>query len=341
MTTDRHAKHRLFPGIGDEGQEAIARARVTIVGCGALGSHSAEMLLRAGVGTSPEGRLRIVDRDYVELSNLQRQTLFEEEDANRARPKALAAAKHLRAIDARAVVDPVVRDLTPSSASRLLDESDIVVDATDNFPTRFLINDVAISSNLPWIYGGAVGSSGIASMIVPGETPCLRCLLEQVPAIGSVESCDTAGIITPLPAIVAGWQVAATLRWIVDRTCVQGVFTFDPWNGTASKAMTGTRPDPGCRSCGTREFPALNESREQVVTLCGRNSVQISGHERVDLDSAAARLGDAVRVERSEVSVSAFIDEGMLTLFGDGRIIIEGTTDPSEARSIIGRYLGA
>lgn len=341
MESDRHSKHRLFSGIGDEGQHAIATARVTTVGCGALGSHAAEMLVRAGVGTEPEGRLRIIDRDYVELSNLQRQTLFDEEDARRARPKALAAAQRLREIDSHATIDPVVRDLTPVSAERLLAGSDIIIDATDNFPTRFLINDASIRIGVPWIYGGAVGSRGIMSFIVPGQTPCLRCMLDQLPAVGTVESCDTAGIITPLPAVVAGWQVAACLRWIVRQTYEPGIFSFDPWNGSLQHAFRGMQRDPACRSCGTGELPALTEEREQFVTLCGRNSVQISGRDHVDLESTASRFRDAGRVERTEESVSAFVEEGTLTLFSDGRIIVEGTTDPSEARSLIARYLGA
>lgn len=341
MSTGRHSRHEIFPGIGTEGQRAIERARVTIVGCGALGSHSAEMMVRAGTSTSEPGRLRIIDRDYVELSNLQRQTLFVENDATRARPKALAAAAHLREIDTRASVEAIVRDLTAASAERLLAGSDLIIDATDNFPTRFVINDAAIRLNTPWVYGGAVGSRGIMSFIVPGITPCLRCMLGQVPALGSVESCDTAGVITPIPAIVAGWQVAMALRWIVEQQHPRGIFSFDPWHGQIQHAMSNLERDPDCRSCGTRELPALTESHEQVVTLCGRNSVQISGRERVDLAQAARRLEGAERVEVSEESVSAFIDSGVLTLFADGRIIVQGTTDPSEARSVIARYLGA
>lgn len=340
MHSDRHSRHRLFPGIGDDGQRSIERARVTLVGCGALGTHSAEMLVRAGVGTAGDGRLRIIDRDYVEISNLQRQTLFTEADADRVRPKALAAQAHLKEIDSRVNIDAIVRDLTPSSAERLLGESDLIIDGTDNFPTRFIINDAAIRLQTPWIYGGAVGSRGITSFILPGQTPCLRCLLEQVPALGSVESCDTAGVITPLPAIVAGWQVAAALRWLVEHTHERGVFAFDPWKARLQHAMSGIDPDPRCRSCGTGELPALTESREQIVTLCGRNSVQISGEARVDLQQAAGRLANLDRVELSEASVSAFTETGLLTLFADGRIIVEGTTDPSEARSIIARYLG-
>ncbi len=341
MSTGRHSRHEIFPGIGAAGQRAIERARVTIVGCGALGSHSAEMMVRAGTGTVEPGRLRIIDRDYVELSNLQRQTLFVESDATRARPKALAAATHLREIDSNVNIEAIVRDLTPASAERLLADSDLIIDATDNFPTRFIINDASIRLSTPWVYGGAVGSRGITSFIVPGQTPCLRCMLEQVPAIGSVESCDTAGVITPIPPIVAGWQVATALRWIVERQHPRGVFTFDPWAGRLQHVMGELSRDPACRSCGTNELPALTENIEQVVTLCGRNSVQISGRDRIDLDQAAERLGAAGRVETSEQSVSAFFDAGMLTLFADGRIIVQGTTDPSEARTIISRYLGA
>jgi molybdopterin-synthase adenylyltransferase len=340
MADDRHSRHIAFEPIGIAGQKAIAEARITIIGCGALGSHSAEMLVRAGVGRG-EGRLRIIDRDYVELSNLQRQTLFDEDDAARARPKALAAAARLRAIDSAATIDPVVRDLNPANAERLLGGADLLIDATDNFATRFLINDACIRLDTPWIYGGAVGAKGLVSFIQPGSTPCLRCFIDSLPPVGSVESCETAGVITPLPPLVAGWQVAAALRWLVSGKAESGLLQIDAWEGWTRRLLQNRRPAPACRSCGTRELPALTSDPDEVVPLCGRDSVQITGTTEIDLEGAHARLErTGQRVEHHGESISAFLDEGLLTLFRDGRIIVQGTTDPSAARSTIARYLG-
>jgi molybdopterin-synthase adenylyltransferase len=342
MADDRHSRQIAFEAIGEAGQRAIAAARITIVGCGALGSHSAEILVRAGVGRSRRGRLRIIDRDYVELSNLQRQTLFDEEDARRARPKALAAAGRLQAIDSAATIDPLVRDLNPANAVKLLSGADLVLDATDNFSTRFLINDACIRLDTPWIYAGAVGARGVIAFILPGTTPCLRCLMERLPPVGSVESCETAGVVAPLPPLVSGWQTAAALRWLVSREADGGLLQIDAWKGETRRLLRDRGPDPACLSCGTKELPALTGNPDELVPLCGRNSVQITGWTEVDLEGARARLErTGQRVEHHGESISAFLDEGLLTLFRDGRIIVQGTTDPSEARTTIARYLGS
>ncbi|HVT45225.1 MAG TPA: ThiF family adenylyltransferase [Thermoanaerobaculia bacterium] len=339
---NRHSRHELFAPIGAEGQAKLASSRIAVVGCGALGSNAAGMLGRAGVGTAGAGLLRLIDRDYVEESNLQRQALFDSEDARHATPKALAAARHLERIDARIRTEAIVRELNASSALALLEGVDLIIDGTDNFRTRFVINDAAVALERPWIYGAAVGSRGAVATILPGTTPCLRCLLEEVPAFGAAESCDTAGIITPLPALVASLQVAAAMKLIVSGEIERGVSTFDCWSGTRSfrNSLADVSRNGSCRSCGTRELPALEEDSEQVVTLCGRNSVQLFSSLKGDLDSVERRFIAMGRVHRSPQSVTAEIEEGCLTLFEDGRVIVEGTTDPLEAKSIVARYLG-
>ncbi|HUO83508.1 MAG TPA: ThiF family adenylyltransferase [Thermoanaerobaculia bacterium] len=344
LSPDRHSRHRLFQPIGDQGQETIANARITLVGCGALGSHAAALLVRAGVGTGDRGWLRIIDRDTVEISNLQRQALFDSRDAQEARPKATAAAEHLTAIDPGVRLDPVVRDFNPSNAARLVRDAELLLDGTDNFRTRFLINDVAIAKSTPWIYGGAIASRGVVATIVPGVTPCLRCHLFQTPPLGATETCDTVGVITPLPALVASLQVTAALRWLVERSFDRGVLAFDLWNGETrfQRILVDAVPRPECRSCGTAELPGLSEEAEQIITLCGRNSVQIFSGREVALDSLEQMLATvAGPLHRSPESLTIEIPEGRLTLFDDGRLIVEGTTDPMQAQSIAARYIGA
>ncbi len=339
----RHSRQIRFPGIGAAGQQKIAAARVSIVGCGALGSHSAELLARAGVGSAPDGFLRIIDRDYVDLSNLQRQALFTEKDARDSRPKARAAADHISEIDGEVRCQPLVRDFRASNAAGLVSGSLLLIDGTDNFEARFLLNDTAISLGIPWLYGGAVGSRGVVSMIVPKTTPCLRCLMEKEPSLGAADSCETAGIITPLPALIASLQVTSALRWLVDGSFDQGIFFWDVWTDPAPMVSFETaRPDSECRSCGTGELPSLHSSRGELAVLCGRNSVQMTfGAASGDLDRLEKRFrGILSEVHRHPESLTAAIPEGKLTLFEDGRVIVEGTTDPLEARSIAARYLG-
>jgi molybdopterin-synthase adenylyltransferase len=340
---DRHARQRIFPPIGEAGQQRIESARIAVVGCGALGTNAVQILARAGVGRRDEGLLRIVDRDYVDVTNLQRQTLFTDEDARRSRPKALAAADHVRAIDPGVNCQPLVRDFVPGNAREILAGVDLVVDATDNFRARYVINDVAVATDRPWIYGGAIGSRGAVAFFAPGRTPCLRCLMPDVPPLGSGDSCDTAGILGSTPATVAALQTAAALRWIVDGSFEPGMTMFDVWTGGSSfrRFFGGAERDPSCRTCGTREFPAVNDDREEVVTLCGRNSVQIYTSLRPSLDSAEQRFrAHAETHDRHEESVSGIFPEAKLTLFSDGRVIVEGTVDPVEAKAIMTRYLG-
>lgn len=339
---ERHSRHELFPPIGPEGQKRLSRARVAVVGCGAVGSHAAEMLGRAGVGRA--GLLRLIDRDYVDQTNLQRQALFTESDAKESRPKAVAAASRLEAIDSALRLESVVRDFNPSNARRLIADVDLVLDGTDNFRSRFLLNDAAIAENKPWVYGGAIASRGAVAFIVPGSTPCLRCYLETSPPLGSYDSCDTVGIITPLPATVAAVQVTLAMRWIIgERDLPRGLLSFDLWQetGRVANQLSHALPNPSCQSCGTRQLPALSQP-EEIAILCGRNSVQLLT-QRGDADLSVAanqmeRAGKTLRRHRE--SITAEIEEGLLTLFEDGRVIVEGTTDPLQARTIVARYLG-
>lgn len=321
------------------GQSRIYAARIAVVGCGAVGSHTAELLTRAGAGR--QGLLRIIDRDYVDESNLQRQGLFDEKDAREHRPKAVAAADRLRSIDSAGRYEPVVRDFNASNALQLISDVDLILDGTDNFRTRFVINDAAVEARKPWIYAGAVGSRGIVSLIVPEVTPCLRCYLEHLPPLGSFDSCDTSGIITPLPAMVAALQVSLALRWVTgNRDLPRGITSFDLWSDRHSHQLESVARNAQCRSCGTRENPALEET-EEIAVLCGRNSVQLFTEAGADLTSTAQRIELTGRkLQKHRESVTAEIEEGLLTVFEDGRVIVEGTTDPLRARSIVARYLG-
>lgn len=341
--SSRHSRHRFFPGIGDDGQEKLARSRVAVVGCGALGSRIAELLGRAGIATSADGLLRLIDRDYVETSNLQRQALFDTADAEAALPKATAARDHLLAIDPAIRCEAFVRDLSPSNAIQLLSAVDLILDGTDNFRTRYLLNDVSIRTRTPWIYGGAVASRGAVAAFTPFEGPCLRCLLESMPALGLGDTCETAGVITPLPALVASLQVALAMRFLVSGDLPRGLRLFDLWESPyeGRTVFARTPAAPACRSCGSLELPALSNDPQELVTLCGRNSVQVSRNEEPDLDRAEARLRTAGSdIRRNPHSLTLRIPEGSLTCFVDGRIIVEGTTDPAEATSLISRYLG-
>ena len=340
---ERHSRHRLFPPIGDAGQRKLASARIAVVGCGALGSRIAELLARAGIASAPGGLLRIIDRDTVDVSNLQRQALFDSDDAAEARPKAQAARRHIAKIDPGVNLEAHVRDFSPLNAARFFQSIDLAIDGTDNFRTRFLINDAALAAGIPWIYGGAVASRGIAAAFVPGAGPCFRCLLGQVPGLGRGETCDTAGIITPLPTLVAALETALAMRWIVEGVLPRGIRTIDLWSPEMrwTTALETAGADPACRSCGTREFPALSEEGQELVTLCGRNSVQIVSPDGADLDLAQKRLeGIATSILRHPESLTARFHDGSLTLFDDGRILVEGTTDPHEATSMVARYLG-
>lgn len=336
-TESRYSRQIRFTPVGEDGQRKIRAARVALVGCGALGTVQAEAMTRAGVG-----RLRIIDRDFVEVSNLQRQFLFEESDAAEGLPKSIAAARRLGRVNSEVELDPIVADLTPANAEDLFEDIDLILDGTDNFETRFLINDAAVSAGIPWIYGAAVGSYGIKMAIVPDRTACFRCVYPEPPR-GAQPTCETEGVLASVTAAIAALQVADALKTLVAGTDAVDarITTLDVWQGTI-RQVAATPRDPACPCCGLRRFEYLDGSRRAPVSLCGRNAVQI--HERskpVDLPDLAKRLGALAPVRSNEFALRMEIDPYQLTVFPDGRAIIKGTTDVGVARSIYARYVGA
>jgi molybdopterin/thiamine biosynthesis adenylyltransferase len=336
-TESRYSRQIRFAPLGEEGQAKLRAARVAIVGCGALGTVQAEAMARAGVG-----HLRLIDRDFVEWSNLQRQFLYDEADAAEALPKAVAAARRLAKVNSEVAVEPLVADLTPASAPDLFEDIDLILDGTDNFETRFLINDAAVAASVPWIYGAAVGSYGIKMAIVPGRTACLRCVYPQPPQ-GAQPTCETEGVLAPVTATIAALQVADALKMLALGTdsVVARLTTVDVWTGVIRQLAPPPR-DSACPCCVRREFVHLDGSRRAPISLCGRNAVQI--HERsrpVDLPALAQRLSAVAPVRSNEFALRVAIDPYELTVFPDGRAIIKGTQDIGVARSLYARYIGA
>ena len=333
---ERYSRQVLFHGIGAEGQQRLATARVAIVGCGATGSAVASLLARAGVGT-----LRIIDRDYVEPSNLQRQSLFDESDAAESIPKAIAAARKIAAFNSQIVVEPQVADLTPANIAGLLEGFDLVLDGTDNFETRYLVNDYAVGQGVPWIYAAAVGSYGVTMSVLPGETACLACLFPAPPR-GVVETCDTAGILNSAVNLVASIEATEALKLLVgarDRLR-RTLLSFDLWTNERSE-ISAASPRPDCQTCGDREFIHLEGKDRPHITLCGRNSVQIHERERpLDFAAMSARLQPHGTVRHNDLVLKFWRDDYEITLFPDGRAIIKGTTDTAVARSLYARYIG-
>ncbi|HEX5227341.1 MAG TPA: ThiF family adenylyltransferase [Bryobacteraceae bacterium] len=331
---ERYSRQSLFPGIGEQGQQRLLDARVAVAGCGALGSFQAGALARAGVGY-----LRIIDRDYVELSNLQRQWLFDQCDVEQALPKAVAAARKIAAINSGVQVEPEVADLTPANVHDLLGGVDLILDATDNFETRYLVNDFAVDKGVPWIYGAAVGSYGITMPVIPGTTACLRCIYPDPPA-GAQPTCETAGVLGSVTALIASLQVSQTLKMLATGEVARKITTVDVWTGEI-RQVAQPGPAAECPACGRREFPYLTGDRRAPVSLCGHNAVQI--HERsrpLDLRDLAARLAPLGPVRANEFALRFETQPYLLTIFPDGRAIIKGTTDVGIARSLYARYVG-
>ena len=334
---ERYSRQILFAGIGEAGQEALLGSHAVIVGCGALGSFQAAALARAGVG-----RITIIDRDYVESSNLHRQWLFEESDAAEALPKAAAAERRIARINSSVTVRGAVADLTAENAAELLEGAGVILDGTDNFDTRYLINDFAIRAGIPWIYGAAVGSYGLAMPVLPGESACLRCVYPEPPS-GIQPTCETAGVLNTIISAVASFQVADALKILCGkRDAVRArITTMDLWEGHIRQIDAPPR-DPECPACGRREFAWLDDSRRGPVTLCGRNAVQI--HERprpIDLAELKRRLEPLGEVRANEFALRFLSSPYEITVFPDGRAIVKGTSDAGVARSLYARYIGA
>jgi len=337
---ERYSRQILFSPIGEKGQEQIRKKHILVVGAGALGTANAEMIARAGIG-----KLTIVDRDYVEWSNLQRQQLYIEEDAQNRIPKAVAAKLHLKKINSEVEVHSYVEDVTSANIEELAEGVDLIIDATDNFETRLLINDVALKHQIPWIYGGCVGSYGLTFTIIPHETPCLHCLLKHIPFDGM--TCDTVGVISPIVSMVASHQTSEALKLLVgDEENRRGkLVSFDLWKNQYSSINMDRLKNNACPTCGTNPvYPYLTAEMEtKAAVLCGRDTVQIRPSETKQFSFAQV-------AERVKPLADAFLEnpflmsftfgEHRIVLFKDGRALIHGTKDISEAKKIYHRYVG-
>lgn len=335
----RYSRQVLFDKIGPRGQKSINLARVALVGCGALGTVLANTLIRAGVGFT-----RIIDRDFIEIDNLQRQVLFDESDISANLPKAEAAARKLHKVNSSVEVEPVVADISSNNIEALCGDVDLLLDGTDNLETRYLINDLAVKLNVPWVYGACVAADGLVMAIVPGKTPCLRCVWDEPPPPGSGETCDTVGVLSSVVNIVASFQAQEALKLLCGRTddVIRSLMTIDAWSGRVRLVDVGS-PRAECRCCGQQKFDFLTGERTAgSTTLCGRNAVQITpaGDAVVDFKSIANRLA-RWRPVTNEFMLKVAIDEHAITLFRDGRAIVKGTSDPTAARAIYAKYIGS
>jgi molybdopterin/thiamine biosynthesis adenylyltransferase len=338
---EKYSRQILFAGVAEEGQQNLLQAGAVIVGCGALGTVAANLLVRAGVG-----RVRIIDRDFVEMSNLQRQTLFEESDAREALPKAVAAERRLRAINSDVAVEGMVADLTPANAAQLLSGFDLMLDGTDNFETRLLLNDAAVALQIPWIYAAAVGSYGVTMTILPGKTACLACLLEGeqgVALAGGEATCDTAGVLNAAASVIASIQAAEAIKWLAGRPeALHGkLLSCDVWTGKLQSIRVAR--NLGCRACVRKEWRFLEGQAQPHITMCGRDSVQIhERNRRLDLRELGRRVsGSASQVRNNDFLVRFLVAPYEVTVFADGRAIVKGTKDPAVARSLYARYVGS
>ena len=336
--TTRYSRQVLFSKIGPKGQERLGKARVLVVGCGALGTHLAETLARAGVG-----HLTLIDRDFVELSNLQRQALFDERDAAQGLPKAEAAQRHLAEINSEVEIRAVVEDFTPRNAERVAEGFDLILDGTDNMETRYVLNDVAVKNGTPWVYGGVIGTAGMVMAIRPGDGPCLTCLFPDPPGPGELPTCDTVGVLGPAVSVVAALESIEALRYLTgERPRAHALHQFDLWTGDFQRIAI--ERDPACATCRERSFRYLTAERTNWVTsLCGRNAVQITPPQdtAVDLERLKASLAGQGRL-RDTGYYLRFAAEGVeMSIFPDGRVILTGTSDPALARTLHARYIGS
>ncbi|MHB1034298.1 MAG: ThiF family adenylyltransferase [Pirellulales bacterium] len=338
---DRYVRQMRYPPLGEAGQRRLAAGRALVCGCGALGSVLASTLARAGVGF-----LRIVDRDFVELNNLQRQVLFDEHDVAADLPKAVAAANKLRKINSEIEIEPIVADVNHANILALCQGVDVIVDGTDNFETRFLVNDVAVRENLPWVYGGCVGAEGQTMTILPGETPCLRCLVQESPPPGTLPTCDTAGILGPIVGVIASIQACEALKILSgNRQAVSRVLSvIELWDNRIRQVQVASlREAVDCPTCRRREFPWLTGERgSRAAVLCGRNAVQLSppSGQSLSLDELARKLEGVGQIHRNPFLLRLTVDDYVVTVFADGRAIIGGTDDPPVARTVYAKYIG-
>ncbi|WP_026674711.1 ThiF family adenylyltransferase [Alkalihalobacterium bogoriense] len=333
---ERYSRQILFSPIGEEGQALLLEKKVLIVGMGALGTVLASHLVRAGVGT-----VTFADRDYVEKSNLQRQVLFDEDDVAEALPKAVAAERKLRKVNSDITIQGIVADVTRDNMDDLLDGVDLVLDGTDNFQTRFLINDACFKKGIPFVYGGAVSSRGMTAIFIPGETPCLRCFIKEGDTGG--QTCDMIGVISPVVDIVGSFQAVEAIKFLVQANKSQrnSLLSFDIWNYHMFELKFST-PDHDCPTCQLHEYPALQmEEGEMVTSLCGRETVQINARSSFDLKEWATKLQVIGTVKETPFLLRVELDNGMkFVLFPDGRTLVQGTEDVTEAKALYRKYIG-
>ncbi|QDS98082.1 ThiF family adenylyltransferase [Adhaeretor mobilis] len=341
ISKGRYRRQVNFSPLGEAGQQRLAESTVLVCGCGALGSVAAELLVRAGVG-----RVRIVDRDFLELDNLHRQVLYTEADVDANLPKAIAAAQHLRQINSSVSIEPYVADVTTENIATLADGCDAIVDGTDNFETRYLLNDYAVSTGTPWVFGGCVGAEGQTMAILPGETACLSCLLPEPPPAELQPTCDTAGVLNPIVHTIAAWEAMEALKILSGNVAAVScrLAVVDLWNNQIRSVGIARREEsPKCQTCIERDFPWLEGRRgSATVSLCGRNAVQISASssQAPSLPALAEKLASIGKVTANDFLLRLEIDEYRITLFADGRAIIAGTDDPAVARTIFNKYFG-
>lgn len=339
LNGERYARQTVLGAIGKAGQEKLAASSVLVVGCGALGSAQAEFLARAGIG-----RLILADRDILEPHNLQSQLLYDEKDVLERLPKAGAAARRLRAVNSSIKIEPEITDVTAANVKELAGRADLVLDATDNFETRYLLNDAAVSAGKPWVYGGVLGSDGMVLAVHPGRGPCLRCLFEDPPEMGSVPTCSTFGVLNTAAAWVAALQVTEALKLLLGAETEDfKLHTLDIWRGTAATVAAERRA--GCVCCGGRRFDFLDSKRgsSAAAVFCGRNAVQITPERRLAPDFARLRerLKPLGEVTFNGVVLEFTSGERRLVVFPDGRVLVNGTTDTAEARSLVAKFIGS
>jgi len=338
----RYHRQYLYRPIGEEGQRKLCASRVTVIGCGALGTIIANTLARAGVGF-----IRIADRDFIEPNNLQRQVLFDEEAIAKNLPKAIAASERIKKINSQIVTEPIVTDVNFTNIENLIRDVDLVMDGTDNFETRFLINDACVKLGKPWVYAACIGSQGLTMTVIPQKTPCLRCVFETPPPAEMSPTCDTAGILAPAANVVASLACTEAIKWLSgnQKTISKNLYSFDVWNREAKALKLGKcEPRPDCPCCGQREWAYLKGSESlRAAVLCGRNSVQImsgSAKSKVNFDHLSERLEKIGKVSFNRFMLRAEIDGFDLTVFEDGRTIIKGTSDLAQAKTIYAKYIG-
>lgn len=340
---ERYSKQMMFAGLGEDRQRQLMASKILLCGCGALGTVLAETLTRAGVG-----HLRIVDRDFVELSNLQRQVLYDEKDVREHLPKAIAAANKLQSINSSITIEPIVADIAFTNMTEFTDGVDLILDGTDNFEVRFLINDVSLETGIPWIYTGCIGSHGQTMPIFPGQTGCLRCLIENVPEPGTTETCDTAGVLGPAINVIASLEAVDALKILSGQAdkVARSLTIVDVWDGTYRQMnVADLRERSNCPACHQGERLWLSgKEGSQTAVLCGRNAVQVSPQKKtqISLDDLAQTMRESGAVEQNAFLLKLCLTDPdfEVTVFRDGRAIIKGTSDAGVARGVYARYVG-